>query len=285
MSELPVLYHGAGRYRRKSDSRWVKRFKCLRCKRHFSLASLNPCYKQKKRQLNYRIFREYCSGLSQRRMAKLFRLSRTTVARKIEFLALQAEQKLQEHNLSKPLAERVEFDDLETFEHTRCKPLSVLTAVEEKTRRILCFEVAQFSCKGRLAQISLKKYGPREDLRPQAREQFFSELKYLVPPSVVLKMDQNPHYPQVVRRHFPQASFEFYKGRRGSHTGQGELKEGGYDPLYSINHTHAMLRANINRLFRKTWCTTKLQAKLRGHLAMYAYFHNTQLLKAKGPAE
>jgi hypothetical protein len=43
-----------------------------------------------------------------------------------------------------------------------------------------------------------------------------------------------------------------------------------------------MLRANINRLFRRTWCTTKKMACLEQHVAIYMDFHNTLLLNPKG---
>jgi hypothetical protein len=50
-------------------------------------------------------------------------------------------------------------------------------------------------------------------------------------------------------------------------------------PLFKINHTCAMLRANINRLFRRTWCTTKRPEMLKNHLDIYLHFHNKYLLK------
>ena len=52
----------------------------------------------------------------------------------------------------------------------------------------------------------------------------------------------------------------------------------GYDPLFWVNHTAAMLRANVNRLIRRTWCTTKRADRLADHLALYVHFHNTVLL-------
>jgi hypothetical protein len=61
--------------------------------------------------------------------------------------------------------------------------------------------------------------------------------------------------------------------------GQGELKKVGRDPLFSLNHTCAMLRANLNRLFRRTWCTTKRIDRLEAHLWIYVRFHNEVLLK------
>ncbi|MCP4050867.1 MAG: transposase, partial [bacterium] len=75
------------------------------------------------------------------------------------------------------------------------------------------------------------------------------------------------------------ASHEKSKGEKGCVAGQGELKKVRIDPLFAINHTLAMLRANINRLVRKTWCTTKKPERLLDHLAIYTWFHNTKLIQ------
>ena len=68
-----------------------------------------------------------------------------------------------------------------------------------------------------------------------------------------------------------------YKGEKSRSYGQGELKKTKNDPLFSINHTFAMLRANINRLIRRSWCSTKKIQGLTDHLAIYAWVHNSQL--------
>ncbi len=39
-----------------------------------------------------------------------------------------------------------------------------------------------------------------------------------------------------------------------------------------------MLRANLNRLFRKTWNTTKKLERLNYHLAIYSWYHNFKLI-------
>jgi len=172
----------------------------------------------------------------------------------------------------------MEFDDLETFEHSKCKPLSITLAVEHGSRRILGFRVAQMPAKGPLAKMAMKKYGPRKDERIVKREELFIELKDLLAPGAVIKSDKNPHYAPAVAKHFAGHIHRTFKGRRGCVVGQGELKRGGYDPLFSLNHTAAMLRANINRLFRRTWCTTKKRERLELHLALYAINHNFRLL-------
>ena len=53
-----------------------------------------------------------------------------------------------------------------------------------------------------------------------------------------------------------------------------------FDPIFSLNHTCAMLRANICRLIRKTWCTTKKRERLVDHIAIYTYLHNRSLKAA-----
>jgi len=200
------------------------------------------------------------------------------VVRKFLYLAGQALLNLEESNARKSPATRIQFDDQETFEHTKCKPLSITLAVEYKTRRILGFEVSKMAANGHLAEISRKKYGKRPDERRAGRKKLFAKLKPLVEPTVLIESDQNPHYPEVVRAHFPNAVHKTHKGQRGSTTGQGELKKIRFDPLFSLNHTCAMTRANINRLFRKTWCTTKKPDRLFAHLCIYADFHNSTLI-------
>src|SRR4051812_19034985 len=274
-SGSPAISH-FGHYYRSSDSRWIQRFRCEGCKKTFSTATFHPCYRQLKRHKNEKLRRLLCSGVSMRRAARLLCLTRRTVARKLIFLGLRARLGLA--HLRTACVECVEFDDMETHEHTKCKPLSITLAVESKTRRILGFEVSQMPARGKLAELAYKKYGPRPDLRTPARRQLFAKLKAQLSPRVLFKSDSNPHYPRDLRAYFPDSVHEQHLGRRGSIVGQGELKKIRFDPLFSLNHTCAMLRANINRLFRKTWCTTKKIEALSAHLFLYADFHNSELI-------
>ena len=188
-----------------------------------------------------------------------------------------AEEKLSRFNQKFQKARKIQFDDMETFEHTKCKPLSIILAVEEKTRRLLGFEVSQMPAKGHLAQISRKKYGVRWDYRSKARAKLFTKIKELVEPQSLIKSDENPHYTNDIKRFFPRATHKVYKGRRGAITGQGELKKIGLDPIFDLNHTCAMLRSKANRLFRRTWCTTKRPERLKLHLNLVALHHNLEL--------
>ena len=267
-----------GHFYRQSDTQRVQRFRCLRCLKNFSEATLQPCYWQKKRHLNTQVRNLLCSCVSQRRTALLLTLNRKTVVQKFRFLAQQAALWMDDNRPPSPLS-HFQFDDMETHEHTKCKPLSITIAVEHATRRILGIEVSVMPAKGTLAALSRKKYGPRPDERPQARKALFARLKAFIAPIALIQSDQNPHYREDVKKHFPEARHETFKGRRGAIVGQGELKKIGFDPLFSLNHTCAMIRDNVNRLKRKTWATTKKAERLAAHLILYAQFHNEVLLK------
>ena len=272
-----------GRYFRRSDSRHIPRFRCNDCGKHFSSATFSDCYRQKKRRLNPRLRALLGSAMSMRRLAVLLRTSRTTVARKLVFLGDQARAQqrhfLDEHCQQNGLFDAVQFDDLETFEHTKCKPLTVTVVMNPESRLIIDYALAPIAANGPLAAISRQKYGKRKDQSRAARHQLFERLKARVSPEAEFKSDEHRHYPVLMRRHFPAATHRRYKSIRGCVTGQGELKKVRHDPLFGVNHTLAMLRANINRLVRKTWCTTKKIERLDDHLALYIDFHNRVLLQ------
>jgi transposase-like protein len=268
----------AGSYYRTSDRREILRYRCGSCKKGFSEATHRPTCGQKKRHLNKKIMEYLASSMSQRRIAILLRCHRTTIARKLKFLAEQAKIKNDLERLTLAPIQRMVFDDLETIEHTKLKPLSVTLAVQKGTRRILGFVVSQMPAKGIVAATAKEKYGPRPDCRRTGRDQLFSRLKPIVDPNAVIESDECPHYPSSVRKHFPNATHVRYPGRRGREHGHGEMKVGGFDPLFSVNHTAAMLRANISRLVRKTWVTTKRASALSDHIEIYVRYHNSSLL-------
>ncbi|MBO9666986.1 MAG: hypothetical protein J7501_09250 [Bdellovibrio sp.] len=277
-SKSRALIVAAGYFTRRSDNIREQRFTCKPCKRTFSTATSKICYRQRKRHINPIIFGTMVSGISQRRLAFLLQVNRKTAIRRLAFLGIASDRVLKELRSEYPLATDIQFDELETFEHSKLKPLSVMTIVETETRRILGFRVARIPAKGLLAKKSVKKYGKRIDERKKCRRQLFEEIKPLLAEGCIIRSDENPHYKNDVKEFFPNSSHKTYLGRRGCVVGQGELKAGGFDPLFSLNHTYAMKRANINRLFRRTWNTTKKPECLTLHLAMYTLYHNEFLL-------
>lgn len=265
-----------GRYLRKGKS--VQRYLCKSCGTSFCEDISSDCYREKKPELRRSIFLLLNSGISQRRLSRLLGISRVTLVRKFIKLGVFAHLLSRQDLCQFSPAREIEFDDLETFCHTKCKPLSVSLAVESNSRRILGFRVSEMPAKGRLAALSRKRYGPRQDERSERRGSLFKEIQAVVAENALIRSDMNPHYAPDVKTYFPKATHDIFRGRRGCVVGQGELKRGGFDPLFSLNHTCAMMRANINRLFRRTWNTTKKKERLALHLSIYMLFHNRYLI-------
>ncbi len=274
-----LIRHGS--FFRKSDQAQLIRYKCLDCGKTFSQATGSLCYRQKKRHLNPHVFKFLASNISQRRLALTLGVNRKTIVRKFLFLSYYADlcfQQTRDDFYQNSPVMNMQFDDMETFEHSKLKPLSITLAVENKTRRILGFRVSEMPAKGLLVQKSLKKYGKRQDERRENRRSLFKELGPFLSPGCIIESDENPHYRPCVEAFFPRSRHKAYKGRRGCVVGQGELKAGGYDPLFTLNHTCAMLRDNINRLVRRTWATTKKKERLELHIKIYALYHNLVLI-------
>ncbi len=268
-----------GSYFRKNDSRYIPRYRCNCCRRHFSTATFSLAKNQKKRRVNIPLERLLCSGVSMRRVALILNIHRITVKRKLLYLAKKArvDHNIFLHGLRKDKVEHMQFDDLITIEHTKLKPLTISTAVDAQRRYILGAEVGSIPAFGHLAELSRRKYGYRKSEHRNTLETLFDKIKCAITPHAKIESDEHTLYPQFVRKYFKDSNYKRHKGGRGAVVGQGELKKLYFDPLFQLNHTCAMFRANINRLIRKTWCTTKDPEMLQNHIDIYINFHNAYI--------
>lgn len=268
----------AGFFYRKNDSKTVQRYICNSCRKKFSQATIHPCYKQKKRKINYVLKKLLASGVTQRRCALILNLTRKTVSRKLKFLARIARE--EQKALVREFAfTELQMDDLLTCEHTKCKPLSVTVVIDKPTRTILALEVAQMPAFGHLAKISRAKYGKRKDQRQEVLDRIFEKLSHCKQLPTIIESDEHKFYPPVIKKYFPLAEHKCYPSIKSAISGQGELKKCVKDPLFYINHTLAMLRANVSKLIRKTWSICKKPEGLKNHLDIYVSFHNQVLIK------
>jgi transposase-like protein len=272
-----------GYYFRQDDSRKIQRFKFTHCRKKFSNSTHTLEWRQKKRRVNIDLYKVLASGVSLRRSALIINIHRTTVDRKLRYLA-QKSRLMHERLLNRIALDKtthLQFDDLITLEHTKLKPLSVTMAVDAKRRFILGLKVSQIPAFGPLAALSRQRYGKRKSTHKEALYELLEKVSVFVDPEAKIESDEHHLYAQAVKCFFPKATYYQFKGGRGASTGQGELKKLHKDPLFMLNHSCAMLRANINRLVRKTWCTTKDPRRLQDHLDIYMAFHNHVLLKHK----
>ncbi len=273
-----------GYYPRRWEKHRIQRFLCKTCNHTFSLATGTSTFRQHKPFVNNPLFEWFASCGSQRRAARIFRINFKTVVRKFESIGSESALFNEEDRKKAAAVQDIQFDEMESIEHSKLKPLSIPLVVDSKTRKILGFEVCKMPAKGHLVEKSLKKYGPREDQREEALDRLFRRLLKNISPTAIILSDSKPQYAKHVKLHFPEAHYSQVISRKGRSSGLGELKQIGHDPIFSLNHTAAMIRANVNRMFRKTWCTTKKLDRLIKHLEIYAKYHNTVLIKQKAPS-
>ena len=258
----------------------IQRFRCKSCRTRFSSSTLSDTFRQKKRRINRPLLNLISSNVSMRRSAQILGVHRNTIERRLPFLAKRC-RKANEKILHqfKGRIFNIQIDDLITKENSKLKPLSVSIAVDEDRRTILALEVSRIPAFGHLAKLARKKYGERKDEHFEGLTRLFQTITPLVSTEVSIKSDEHQRYPRLVSTYLPRSRHTQFKSERSCVAGQGELKKVQFDPLFVVNHTCALLRANVNRLIRKTWCTTKNPAMLKNHLEIYQYFHNEMLIR------
>jgi transposase-like protein len=197
-----------GAYFRSSDHRRIARFYCGLCRRTFSSATFSPAFRQKKRRLNHPLGLLLASNVSQRRAAELLGINRKTVARKLPFLGIQC--RLKEEARMKRLPDGclrdLQFDEMQSFERSKCLPLSIPLLVHSKTRQILGFSVASMPASGLLASLSRKRYGRRADQRQERAQAVLRSVGRLIHPQAKILTDKNPHYGEWIRKSLPPGS-------------------------------------------------------------------------------
>lgn len=272
-----------GFYYRRDDCRFIQRFKCKICFRKYSTTTLSLEKYQKKRRINYELRSLLSSGMSMRACAYHLKVSQKTIERKLIYLANKARKKQLDFLdiLKQNPVQQVQFDDLISSIHTKLKPVSVSVVIDSKNYTVLGAEVAEIPAFGKLAKISRKKYGRRQNLHPIVLRNLLSKVRNVIDPNSFIKTDEHKQYPIIIKDLFPKARHQVFKSMPASVAGMGELKTKKYDPLFAINHTLASFRYGIDRFIRKTWCTSKSQKHLQMHIDIFIDYYNEKKLWKK----
>ncbi len=263
-------YHKIGYYKPKHNNQPVPRYKCKACGKTFSTTTCKDTrLNQKKPAINQHLFKLLVSGVSLRRSAKILDVQYNTVVSHFRHLAEQAREAHRQH-LRSICTTNVAVDELETFLHTRAKPLSVcmVVRVKEKERHILGFGVAPMPTKGKLAKVGQSNYNWVNDGRSKAFQSMLMRIRHCFNKDMVqFKCDGNSSYPKWITNVVPHASVSPFVRPKNASGNQ-------YDELFAINNTFARMRHDMNRLGRKTWSTTKSIKGLEDHIWLYVAWNN-----------
>lgn len=267
-----------GYFKTRWNHQLVPRYRCRDCGRGFSSHSLRSTFGQHRPDLNDPVFQLYASGITQRRMALVLGVNRKTVVRKFLFVARLArsehERRIAAGELKTGYAQ---FDEMETFEHSKLKPVTIAFAVRVKTAEVVDFKVARLGYKGPLASLARRKYGPRESKAHEAVHAVLSKLKACSRPTLKLVTDANPQYRLRVPRVLTHAVHCPTQRRISARTNDRKNFD---DPMFTLNYTAAKIRNDLSRMARKTWVTTKKLERLQAHLDLYIAWNNGYRLAA-----
>ena len=215
-NKLPVngWYAKKGYYRTNHNRQRVPRYRCKTCGRYFGSHSHSPSFGQHKPDVNAEIARLLCAGMTMRRVAKHIGIDRKTVARKLHYLAEQARE-AHTTALASPgiKTEYVQFDEMETYEASKLKPLSIALAVRAKTGQILGAKVAEMNCHGKTASASVRKYGRRTDGRMRATKSVLGNVVKVSKAKLTIATDKKQAYRTIIKQVLPGARHDVYASR------------------------------------------------------------------------
>lgn len=269
----PRFFHRIGFYITKWNHQPVPRYRCKTCSRGFSSHTFYSTYRQKRPDLNHKVFELYDAGMTQRRMAQVLRCNKNTIARKFWFLSLRAAE-IHAIELTKLRCEEIQFDEMESFEHTRLKPLNIPTAVSGDGKKIIHLGVGQMGYRGRLAHLAFKKYGPRTDTSRFSRETALKVIEN-VRPSVIVT-DSKSQYQTEIASLLKGVHHLKVNNRKNKHLHVANplRRKNVEDRMFWLNHIAARIRHDVSRMKRKVWTTTKEKSFLQAHLNLYIAYHN-----------
>lgn len=141
------LWQRKGHFRRRCDGRRIQRFRCLRCRRSFSVQSFRIDYRLHKPKLTAGLFDSFVSKVTHRQAGRIFGCTRKTVRHRLLLLSRHAREfhaaVLERARRRGGLLGSFQFDELETYEHSRrLAPVTMPVLIELHTFFVVHLETA-----------------------------------------------------------------------------------------------------------------------------------------------
>lgn len=110
--------------------------------------------------------------------------------------------------------DKIYFDEMETFEHSKVYPVSVGLAVDTRYKRIIDIQIAEIKLKGRLKEKIIKENGflptkikNRPNNSPAMLDELIISIKQAIIPTGFLFSDFKKTYPALVAKWLPTARY------------------------------------------------------------------------------
>jgi hypothetical protein len=218
------------------------------------------------------------SGMGIRKLAMTLRTTKNTIQKKVKFLADECEKFQNKFMTEWDEKPQFQFDEMESYEHSRHATLGVPVIVEKKSHFIVGV-IAQY-------KSSRSQYPPLRDKHNLAhgkeighKEKIIKEqlklCRSMKPEGrIVIDTDKHKSYPKYIKDVF---------GKDGVHITYNAGDETEKQRLFPVNNVCGCLRADVAMLRRNTWHGCKDKEMLSNRLKIYTFVSN--FLKKKTYSE
>jgi hypothetical protein len=264
------FFRKRGYYTPKSTGHKLARYECKACGKTFSNQTFSDDFRQHRQDINRMLPRLLCSGVTMRRSAWILECSYNTVRSRLPWLADKARAAHEAALASGDLdTSYIQFDEMQSFEHSAAKPLTIALAVRAKTGQILSAKVGRIPSHGHLAAKGKALYGWTKNESAKACLGALRQAGRVAKPDVTVACDKATPYPSYVAKALPKRLSPRVKAQ-AARGGAG----GDFDPLFKLNHKCAVIRSDLACMARRTWATTKKRGRLQDRLDLFIAVHN-----------
>lgn len=265
----------------KRKNKTVQRYQCKACGQQFTSSALQPETFHKP-ELLQEIFLRYTSGYSVSRLSEELEISKNTTLTMIKFLADKTKTYHHELLASGFLnTDKVYFDEMESFVHSKVYPVSIGLAVDVRYKRIIDIQIAEIKVKGRLKKKLMEQEGGmpikienRPNNSPQMLIRLMGSIRKAISPNGHLYSDEKTTYPALVRATLP-AGIVFTQELSKVDWKVSVDKQG----LGRFRSTCAYLRTYLGTMGRRKLNTAKSMDSLSDHLYLMIARYNKYDLK------
>ena len=251
----------------------MPRFRCLDCRKTFSEQTFRHDYRDRRPEVNARLFQMLISGVGLRQSGRILGLGVSSVQRK--FRKLGRTCRALHDNLSRRLPEGREYllDEEESYETLAIRPLTVPILIERETWFAVSARAAPIRRLARRGSHRRRQqdrdealHGRRVDRGRECVQEVMLELARRTSRAFVLDTDLKGSYVTLAK--------QVFAGRARHRRTPGSDPRTPDNPLTPINVTITMLRDNCGRLRRKSWLVSKKCKFLEAQLAIFIVYRN-----------
>ena len=237
-------------------------YRCKDCNRRFTRRSHSINHRKRKQHLREKITKLYCEKMSLSGIARALNIHRNTVVkyfRENAELARKANKKRLGNDL---LTSYVQFDQLETYEHTKRKPVGIQISIRPKTNEVISAKAGYIPLRALSVSKAYSSYwNLKANKSLHAQNMILETKKALKKSGATLSCDRERGALKIAKDFCLEDHIKITPTEKRNK---------------KIDMVFRRIRNDISRLNRRTICTTKEVSQLQNHLDLWIDYHNVK---------